>query len=218
MKKISLLILFFTLSCIKVDASVFIGKVIDNNCLFLNDEDQNISSKVRSVLPKVGELSRWKVSLKKITENSEPNAKLNLAIQELSKNTDFINWWKGKINGWPNQMSLAVLEIIKPSDDSIVVEIAFLPYLEQATGVVAIDNGAAAIVFYDVNASAPIAMYNIAGSSVPLLVWHIDDLYKIKIKGDGFERAKDTNGRLIPINEVNPYNMRYKYGVDSIQK
>jgi hypothetical protein len=111
---------------------------------------------------------------------------------------------------------LAVLETTKSESNCIILEIAFLTFLEQADGVTAWDNGAAAIVYYDVNAAEPLALVEVKNSDVSLVVWSIENIGVLKIQGEyGFVRAKDLNGRLIPFDEVNPHYMRYKYGVDS---
>ena len=216
----NILILFtFLLSYLNTKAFNSLRTEFSNSEISQNVVFNNITSKVRPIIPKIGEISRWEITLKKMVDSFESDAKVKLAIQELSINTDFMSWWSQRKDGMPNQKSLAVFEIKKESQNSINIEIAFLTFLEQARGVVATDGGAAAIVFYNVNVSRPITLVNVENSSVPLVVWSAESLYSMKFKGEyGFERAKSIQGGLIPIDEVNPYSMRFIYGIDSKQK
>lgn len=213
--------IFFIVSLSYLNAKAFnsFKTEFSNSGTLQNVDFNKTTSKVRPIIPKIGEISRWEITLKKMVDSLESDAKVKLAIQELSINIDFMFWWSQRKDGMPNQKSLAVFEIKKESQNSIIIEIAFLTFLEQARGVAASDGGAAAIVFYNVNVSKPISLVNVENSAVPLVVWSVESLYSMKFKGEyGFERAKTIQGELIPIDEVNPYSMRFIYGIDSKQK
>lgn len=173
------------------------------------------SSKVTQIIPKEGEIARWEVVMKMKLEKATPiKTTQEILIKELSENSGFIKWWNSeRVKGIPVQKSLAIIYTIDNDFwGRTKAEIAFLPYLKQAVGVIAYDSGPAAIVYYDVKAIEPITNIEVKLSDVELLVWSHEDLNKLKINNDwGFIRAKNKNGGLIPFDEVNPHYMYSKY-------
>jgi hypothetical protein len=174
----------------------------------------------KQIQAKTGELARWNVVLRSRDEEtiSDKNPSQTI-VRELSEYGGFKRWWLSKIDGIPVQKSLAVIYTGVSGKKNLLgkevakAEIAFFPYLEQARGVMASDNGAAAVVKYDVSKAEPIATSPVEGSSVDLMVWHEEDLKKIKIDFQpGFIQAKGKDSRLIPFDLVNPPYM-YKNGL-----
>lgn len=174
----------------------------------------------KQIQAKEGEIARWKVVLRSRDEEtiSDKNPSQTL-VRELSEYGGFKRWWTSKIDGLPVQKSLAIIYTGVTGKKNLLgkevakAEVAFFPYLEQADGVVAKDNGAAAIVKYDVTKAEPVATTQVEGSDVELMVWHEEDLKKLKIDFQpGFIKAKEKDGQLIPFDLVNPPYM-YKNGM-----
>lgn len=179
---------------------------------FINlSNDLNYSVKIKQLEPKKNEISIWEISIKKFDNNNNYKNKQEIIIKELSEDINFIKWWTTKINGFPVQKSLPIFYLKKNNENSIVAEISFLPFLEQAEGITAMDNGAAAIIYYDVTKSPPITSNPVKLSDINLTVWDSEVLELIRInQKPGFIKAKDSNGNFLPIDEVNPYYMYFK--------
>lgn len=174
----------------------------------------------KQIQAKEGEIARWKVVLRSRDEEtiSDKNPSQTI-VRELAEYGGFKRWWVSKIDGLPVQKSLAIIYTGVTGKKNLLgkevakAEVAFFPYLEQADGVVAKDNGAAAIVKYDVTKAEPVATTQVEGSDVELMVWHEEDLKKLKIDFQpGFIKAKEKDGQLIPFDLVNPPYM-YKNGM-----
>ena len=180
----------------------------------------NEAAEPKQIQAKDGELARWRIVVRSRDEEtiSDKNPSQTL-VRELSEYGGFKTWWNSKVSGIPNQKALAVIYTGVTGKTNIFgkevakAEVAFYPYLEQAVGVVAKAGGAAAVVKYDVSKAEPVATVQVEGSDVPLMVWHAEDLSKLKIDYQpGFIRAKNKNGGLIPFDLVNPPYM-YKNGL-----
>lgn len=171
------------------------------------------------VQAKEGELSRWKVVLRSRDEDtiSDKNPAQTIA-RELAEFGGFKKWWNSYIKGIPVEKSLAIIYSGVSGKKNLFgkevakAEIAFYPYLRQAQGVQASGGGPAATVSYDVTQAEPVATTQVEGSDVPLMVWHAEDLPKIKINYEpGFIQARDKSNKLINFDLVNPPYM-YKNG------
>lgn len=171
------------------------------------------------VQAKEGELSRWKVVLRSRDEEtiSDKNPAQTIA-RELAEFGGFKKWWNSYIKGIPVEKSLAIIYSGVSGKKNLFgkevakAEIAFYPYLRQAQGVQASGGGPAATVSYDVTQAEPVATTQVEGSDVPLMVWHAEDLPKIKINYEpGFIQARDKSNKLINFDLVNPPYM-YKNG------
>lgn len=183
--------------------------------------EAGFSGNITRIQEKPGEIARWKVVLrnkdKDTISSKNPSATL---LGELSRNGEFKNWWSTvRIEGFPVQKSLAIVYSGVSNKTNLFgkevakAEIAFLKYMEDARGVVAPNGEPAAIVYYDVTKAEPVAEVDVEGAGVKLMAWHEEDLSKMKINFEpGFIQAKDKQGKLIPIDLVNPPYM-YQNGL-----
>lgn len=176
-------------------------------------DEAGFSGNITRIQEKAGEIARWKIVLrnkdKDTISSKNPAATL---LGELSRNGEFKNWWSTvRIEGFPVQKSLPIVYSGVSNKTNLFgkevakAEIAFLKYMKDAKGVVAPNGEPAAIVYFDVTKAEPVAEVDVEGAGVKLMAWHEEDLSKMEINFEpGFVQAKDKQGKLIPIDLVNP--------------
>ena len=165
---------------------------------------------ITKISPEADELARWKVVLKSGSADSISNdAPIQSIIDSLVMNGDFKNWWNtARFDGTPASMTLGIVYSGVTNKTNLVgkevakAEIAFVQYRRQAAGVIAAPGKAAADIFYDVTNAEPKATANVAGSTIPLMVWHQEKLPMIKLGQP--VNAKNKAGKLIEIDKVYP--------------
>ena len=165
---------------------------------------------ITKISPEAGELARWKVVLKSGSADSISNEEpIQSIIDSLVMNGDFKNWWNtARFDGTPASMTLGIVYSGVMNKTNLVgkevakAEIAFVQYRRQAAGVIAGPGKAAADIFYDVTKAEPKATANVAGSTIPLMVWHQEKLPMIKLGQP--VNAKNKDGKLIEIDNVYP--------------